>query len=61
MNKIFLLVKMVQLSPVTDEGMNRNEENMRGVIRPPDPILVPGLCFGATCTNFEATLTPLWE
>ena len=33
-----MLVKMVQLSPLTDERMRRNEEKREEIIRPPDSI-----------------------
>ena len=38
MKQIFTLVKMVQLSPLTDAGMRRNEEKREEKIRPPDSI-----------------------
>ena len=33
-----MLIKMVQLSPLTDERMRRNEEKREEKIRPPDSI-----------------------
>ena len=33
-----MIIKMVQLSPLTDERMRRNEENREEKIRPPDSI-----------------------
>ena len=34
----FMLIKIVQLSPLTDERMRRNEEKLEEKIRPPDSI-----------------------
>ena len=36
MKQIFTLIKMVQLSSLTDERMRRNEEKCEEKIRPPD-------------------------
>ena len=48
MKQIFTLVKMVQLFPLTDERMKRNEEKRKEKIRPPDSISGwPLLHFGA--------------
>ena len=38
MKKLFTLIKMYQLSPLTDERMRRNEEKREEKIRPPDSI-----------------------
>ena len=38
MKQLFMLVKMVQLSPLTDERMSRNEEKREEKIMPPDSI-----------------------
>ena len=47
MKQLFTLVKMVQLSPLTDERMRRNEKKCEGEIRPPGSILGrPLLHFG---------------
>ena len=34
----FMLIKIVQLSPLTDERMRRNEEKLEEKIRPPDSL-----------------------
>ena len=48
MKQIFTLVKMVQLSPLIDERMKRNEKKREEKIRPPDSILGrPWLYLGA--------------
>ena len=38
LKQLFMLVMMVQLSPLTDERMRRNEEKREEKIRPPDSI-----------------------
>ena len=38
LNQLFMLVMMVQLSPLTDERMRRNEEKREEKIRDPDSI-----------------------
>ena len=54
MKQIFTLVKMEQLSPVTDERMRRNEEQREGEIRPPDSKSGgPLLHFGAALNPFQ--------
>ena len=50
--QLFTLVKMVELSPLTDERKRRNEEKREGKIRPPDSILGPPLL------HFGVALTP---
>ena len=38
MKQIFTLVKMIQLFPLTDERIRRNEEKCEEKVRPPDSI-----------------------
>ena len=61
MKQLFTLVKMIQLSPLPDERMRRNEEKREEEIKPPDSILGrPLLHFGAALTPFRAAFTPIW-
>ena len=54
MKQIFTLVKIVQLSPLIDERMRRNEKKREEKIRPPDSISGrPLLHFGAALTPFR--------
>ena len=54
MKQIFTLFKMKQLSPLTDEGMRRNEEKREEKLRPSDSIS------GRPLLHFGVALTPFW-
>ena len=59
MKHFFTLVKMVQLSSLTDERMRKNEETCEGKIRPPDYISgPPDYISGRPLLLLGAALTP---
>ena len=62
MKHLLVLVKMVQLSLLTDEMMSRKKEKRRGEIRPPNSFFCLALIsfLGGLIIHLWAALLPFW-
>ena len=61
LKQLFMLVKIVQLSPLTDERMRRNEEKREEKIRPPDAITKAALKWSQGRPRNEVRAAPKWS